>query len=188
MAMAVNQETYRRSLVADSAENARRLRELGRGLDDETLHRCPPAGGWSMGEVFEHLCIADDSYLERIRSLLARPDTARAPLGAVDWRPTFAGKLLADGLRGARRLPAPRIYRPGPTPRAGVVGEYLKRLAELDRMLDDAARLEWRRVRIGSPVLGLIRMNLGDCFTILVVHARRHIGQIERIGAAIGRG
>jgi hypothetical protein len=185
MAKGVNQEEYRRSLEADAAANAARLRELGSGLDEERLRRRPAEGGWSIAEVYEHLCISDDSYLDRLRSILARPDTPRAPLGTVDWRPSFAGGMLANGLRGERKLPAPRIYKPGPAPRPGVVGEYLKRQAELARMLDDAARLEWRRIRVGSPVLGLIRMNLGDCFTILVVHAARHIRQIERVRGVV---
>jgi hypothetical protein len=185
MADGVNQEEYRRALAADAAANAARLRELGSELDEDRLRRRPAEGGWSVGEVYEHLCVSDDSYLVRMRSILARPDTPRAPLGAVEWRPSLAGGMLANGLRGERKLPSPRAYKPGPTPRPNVVAEYLKRQTELARMLDDAARLEWRRIRLGSPVLGLIRMNLGDCFTILVVHAARHIRQIERVKAGL---
>jgi hypothetical protein len=32
----------------------------------------------------------------------------------------------------------------------------------------------------------LIRLNLGDCFMVGVAHARRHLGQIERIRAQPG--
>jgi hypothetical protein len=35
--------------------------------------------------------------------------------------------------------------------------------------------------RLSSPASRLIRMNLGDAFRILVVHGRRHLGQIERV-------
>jgi hypothetical protein len=44
-----------------------------------------------------------------------------------------------------------------------------------------AATLDWRRTRTTSPISPLIRLNLGDCFTILVVHAQRHLGQIDRL-------
>lgn len=186
MARGVNQEEYRRTLERDAAANATRLRELGASLDEARLHRRPARGGWSVAEVYEHLNIADESYLARIRDLVARPDAPRSPAGSVAWSPSFAGGILANGLRGERRLPAPKIYRPGPAPRPNVVGEYLGRLDELSRLLAAAAPLEWRRARTSSPVVGLIRMNLGDCFTILVVHAARHIRQIERVRAEVG--
>jgi hypothetical protein len=185
MTKGVSQEAHRRALAADAAANASRLQELGSGLADVDLGRRPPWGGWSVGEIYEHLCIADDGYLEQMRAILARPDTPRAPLGAVEWRPSIAGRLLADGLRGERKLPSPKSFRPGPSPRPDVVGEYLKRVAELRRMLEESARLEWRRVRMRSPAFRLIPMNLGDAFTILVVHAARHVKQIERVRAAL---
>jgi hypothetical protein len=34
---------------------------------------------------------------------------------------------------------------------------------------------------MSSPVMPLLRMNLGDALTLLVVHAERHAGQIERV-------
>jgi hypothetical protein len=45
--------------------------------------------------------------------------------------------------------------------------------------------MDWRRVRMRSPVAPLLRMNLGDALTVLVVHAERHAGQIERVKAAV---
>jgi hypothetical protein len=43
-------------------------------------------------------------------------------------------------------------------------------------------------VRFGSPVTALIRLNLGDGFLILVAHAERHFGQIDRAVAAAAAG
>jgi hypothetical protein len=36
------------------------------------------------------------------------------------------------------------------------------------------------RVMLTSPVMPLLRMNLGEAFEVAVVHAERHLGQIER--------
>jgi hypothetical protein len=36
------------------------------------------------------------------------------------------------------------------------------------------------KVRTHSPVRALIRLNLGDCHTILAVHAERHLEHIRR--------
>ena len=97
------------------------------------------------------------------------------------WRPSFMGRLLVHSLRSPRKLPAPRMYRPAPDPRARVVDQFMLRQRELVELLNASAGLDWRRVRTASPVSPLIRLNLGDCFTVLVVHAQRHLGQIERL-------
>lgn len=181
MSRSVNQEAYRRSLLGDAARNATRLRELGEGLDEATLMRRPAGGGWSIAEVYEHLCISDDSYLVPLRALVARTDLPRAAPGAVEWKPSIGGALLVRGLSGSMKLPAPRVYRPGPAPRPNVVADYLRRQEELTRLLDGSASLDWKRVRMRSPVSALVRLNLGDAYTVLVVHAARHTGQIERL-------
>jgi hypothetical protein len=36
-------------------------------------------------------------------------------------------------------------------------------------------------VRFRSPVTALLRLNLGDGFLILISHAERHFGQIDRV-------
>ncbi len=44
-----------------------------------------------------------------------------------------------------------------------------------------------RKLRMTSPVTPLVRrLNLGDAFVIIVVHAQRHMRQIERVIAAPG--
>ena len=52
--------------------------------------------------------------------------------------------------------------------------------------MDDAAGFDWRRLRMGSPIVPLpLKFNLGDVFFILVVHAERHARQMDRVVAAI---
>jgi hypothetical protein len=51
--------------------------------------------------------------------------------------------------------------------------------------MEEAASLDWRGLRIPPPVVPallqtVLRINLGDVFTIAVVHVKRHTGQIER--------
>ena len=73
---------------------------------------------------------------------------------------------------GAGRIAARR--RRGELPRAPA--------HHLDQLLDDATGFDWRRLRMSSPVVSLpIRFNLGDVFSILVVHAERHARQMERV-------
>lgn len=142
----------------------------------------PPTGGWSIAQVFEHLIIADTSYLPIMREL-----AIHGRRGDTPWRPTWAGKWLIKSLQptAVKKVPAPRIYRPAAEPRANVVEEYLKLRAQEIEIIEQAkiSGADLVRNRMGSPVFSLIRVNLGDAFMLLVVHTQRHLQQIARVRA-----
>jgi hypothetical protein len=172
-----------RSLVSH-----REIADLARPLDPEQLVRRPSSGGWSVGEVLEHLIIAEGAYEPVVESVLreARPD-ARAPLR--EWSPSFVGGLLTRALEGPRRIGAPKTIRPGATPRAGVVEKFLAQHSAFVTRLDAAESYDWRALTLRSPVVPpllrpLARMNLGDAFVVSVVHVERHTRQMERAIAA----
>jgi hypothetical protein len=141
-----------------------------------------------VGEVLEHLCVADEQYRKPLATLVAsaRPD-AGAP--ARDWKPSFFGKLIAGALARPAKMKSPGRFKPGGSPRNGVLEDFLARDTHLITMMDDTASLDWRRLRLASPALALpiIRLNLGDVFHIHVVHVRRHLGQMERVVSGMKR-
>jgi hypothetical protein len=142
----------------------------------------PPDGGWSVGQVFEHLCVANDDYLVTLRRVLANP-----PAGSQAerrWKPSLAGRLLVRSFESSRKLPTPKRWRPAPAPRPNVTREFLERQRELVELMERSMAFEWNRVRFASPVSPLIRMNVGDAFTILVTHAERHFRQLDRVRMA----
>ncbi len=134
--------------------------------------------------MLEHLIISADSYLGAIKALVKQNAGVTAN-GDAAWKATLAGGLLVWSFRSPRKLPAPRSYKPGPSPRPRVLEEFLQRQEEVGRLITDSAALDWRRLRMRSPVAPILRMNLGDALTILVTHAERHAGQIERALAAV---
>ena len=161
-----------------------RIAGLARGLDPERLVRRPADGGWSVGEVLEHLCVADEVYAKPLATLLHRAHVdAGAPMR--EWKPTLLGKFMAQMLEKPRRLKAPRALRPGPTPRNGVVEDFLTRDKRLRHRMDDSTSLDWQDLRLYPPSIPLpiLKLNVGDVFNIHVVHVRRHLAQMERIVA-----
>lgn len=142
----------------------------------------PPDGGWSVGQVFEHLCVANDDYLVTLRRVLADPPAGSR--AASRWKPSLTGRLLVRSFESSRKLPAPKRWRPAPAPRPNVVRELLARQRELVELIERSMAFEWNRVRLASPVSPLIRMNVGDAFAILVTHAERHFRQIDRVRRA----
>lgn len=182
------QRDLHQTLRARALATHAHIAELTRPLDQERLFRRPPDGGWSVGEVLEHLRVSSEAYGPLLLDVLrrARPDAA-APLR--EWRPTFFGGFLARSLAAPRKLPAPKKIRPGPSPRGGVVEQFLAQQLGLASRLDDAAGYDWNALTLRSPLVpALVRplatMNLGDAFSVEVVHAERHAKQMERVIAA----
>lgn len=184
MAAPVSQASYRDNLLRANRAVIDRIRTAAAPVSADVLPQRPRSGGWSIAEILEHLVISTDSYLDRLRPIVDGA-TSRTPFADVMWKPSFMGSLLVGSFRSPRRMRAPRIYRPGHTPRAQILEEFINRQMEVGRLITEGARLDWRRTRFRSPAIGLIRMNLGDAFTVPVVHAERHAAQIERVRATI---
>ena len=159
-----------------------RIVATARPLDPERFVRRPPDGGWSVGHVLEHLCVTSELYEPPLRALLraARPDAA-APLR--EWKPTLIGGFAVRMFERPTKLPTPKTMAPAASPRGGVLEAFLAHLDTQTRLLDEASSHDWRRLRMASPAVPIpIKVfNLGDVFSILVVHAERHTRQMERV-------
>ena len=179
--MGLNQEALRSRLSIEVDCASLDARQVAGDLDDAQLAWHPAAGGWSVGQTLEHLVLSHDSYLDRMRGLIYTRNAPHGENGQVEWEPTIFGWLLVASLRSKRRRAAPRIWTTGPEPRGGVLNAFLERQGTVMTFLKAAAALDWTRLRLRSPASRWIRINLGDAFTVLTVHAQRHIKQMERI-------
>jgi hypothetical protein len=162
-----------------------RIREAVSALSPDALARRPAHGGWSIAEVLEHLIVSTDSYLEAMRPLVQGIRGPRSSERTM-WKPSLMGGLLVWSFRSPRKLPAPKLYQPASSPRSRPLEEFVQRQEEVGQLLNEAGSLDWRAIRMRSPVTPLVRMNLGDAFTVLVSHTERHAGQIERLKSVTG--
>lgn len=184
--MQLPQRDLHQQLRAEITATRERLAAILKPLDSSKLNEHPEPEGWSVAQVLEHLCVADERYRQPLADLLRsnRPD-AGAP--AREWKPSLIGGLIAGSLLKPKPLKAPKVFRPGPTPRNGVVEELLSRELNFGKVMDDAASYDWRALRIKSPALPAWapKMNLGDGFRIHIVHLTRHSHQVERLVAQL---
>ena len=180
--MSMTQHELHRGLESQVEQTRHRIAELVRPVDLARLNEHPEPQGWSVAQVLEHLCVTDGAY-ESPLAVLLRGARADAGAPAREWRPSFLGKRIAGALENPRPLKAPRAFRPGPTPRNGVVEAFLMRESAFVRTMAEAASFDWRALRISSPALPswLPKLNLGDAFKIHAVHVSRHAKQIERL-------
>jgi hypothetical protein len=180
--MRLPQQDLYKQLRAESIATRERIAAMVRPLDPSKLNEHPEPKGWSVGQVLEHLVVADELYDEPVAALMrsSRPDPG-AP--TREWKSSFIGGLIAGSLLNPKPLKGPKVFRPGPTPRNGVVEALLGRELKFVQAMDAAASYDWHALRIGSPALPswAPKMNLGDGFRIHVVHVTRHSRQIARL-------
>ncbi len=183
------QRDLQQSLRTRTLATHERIASIARPLDPEQLNRRPPDGGWSVGQVLEHLCRATEVYEKPLQMLLreARVDAAAA---AREWSPSLFGRLLVNSLAAPRKLPATKGISPSATPRPGVLEAFLAMQSTLASRIAETGTYDWRALRMSSQVVPrvlrpIVRLNLGDVFSIFVVHAERHTRQMERVIATL---
>ncbi|HEY2805619.1 MAG TPA: DinB family protein [Gemmatimonadales bacterium] len=177
----MNQEALRSRLLIELDCVSLDAVAVAKELDSSQLGWRPPGGGWGIGQLLEHLILANDCYLGMLRPRIYARNAPHSEQGTAFWEPSIAGWLLVAGLRSKRRLPAPKPFAVGPTAREKVLDEFLVRQQQTMTFLRATAALDWTRLRMTSPVNKLVRINLGDAFSIMTVHAQRHIKQMEKI-------
>jgi hypothetical protein len=157
-------------------------RQAAGELSSSSLLRRPSWGGWSVGEVFEHLCVTDGLYEAPLRALLTAERERTTPRHSNAWRPTIWGRLLLWSLNPAntRKSQAPPAFRIGDAPRARVVAAWLSQVETTRALMREADGLDLRRLKLSSPAARVIRLNAGDAFAVLAMHAERHMGQVRR--------
>jgi hypothetical protein len=166
------------------ARTSARTISLTEGLSDAQLRQRPADGGWSINQVFEHLVLTGEVYLVGINAAIAAAKpTACPPI----WKPTWVGWLLATAVspQASRKLSAPKRMQPGSVTRPNVVAAYSAETVRIASLLGRATALDLNRVRIASPILRIIRLNLGDCFEVNIQHGTRHLDQVARVRTEI---
>ncbi len=165
--------------LSRSADSARRVAAQ---VPHDALQRRPSWGGWSAAEVFEHLCVTDGLYEAPLRALVETERRRPVPRTAAAWRPTIWGRLLLWSLNPAnrRKSQAPPVFRPGTATRPNVIDAWLRQVDVTRAVLQDADGLDLRVLKLSSPAARLIRLNAGDAFAVLAVHAERHLDQVHR--------
>ena len=151
-------------------------------LPGSTLAQRPSWGGWSVAEVFEHLCVTDGLYEAPLRALIAAERARSAPRQSEMWTPTIWGRLLLWALNpsNTRKTKAPPAFQPRTEPRPRVVDAWLAQVECTRALMQDADGLDLRAMKLSSPAAKIIRLNLGDAFAVTAVHAERHMAQVRR--------
>lgn len=143
----------------------------------EDLNRTANPDEWSVAQIFEHMRLGHQLYVDTIRSAL---DAATPVAASGDVRFTWLGKLIAREAGPSGRAAPPRVMLPGAGPfGADVIEHWTLCQSQIAALAQRAADYDVSAIRVRNPIIRFIPMNLADCFAIVLGHTERHVAQIE---------
>lgn len=190
----------------------RRTLGMAEGLSDERLARRPGDGGWSVGEVLDHLVLAEEVYRGDIERLIALRRAGRRPVIRRTFREldvsilfiprqllplleipfsvagAFVPRSVREGLARSRWLPVQNPTRAEPRhgrPGADLMRELQESFAVTERLFAGADDVEWDGMTISHPLLGT--NDVPALLRLMDRHEQRHQDQIRDVLAAMGR-
>jgi hypothetical protein len=154
-------------------------------LSDKQLNWKKDSFSWSILETLCHLNEYANYYHEVIARRIAKtrfrePSAffTSSPLGRATW----SSMKLGNARNIKRKLRSPKMYNPlinKDILNDNAIDSFLKQHLFLIHLLEQAAHVNLRKVRIPTFISPLIRLRLGDVFMFIVYHNERHLQQIR---------
>ncbi len=179
------------SALDDWTTELDRQREVIRSLaelDAVSFNWRPAPKKWSIGENVEHLSLTVGPYLERIEPAI-REGPAAGRTGPGPWK---RGLLVNWFVRSMEppvkmRFPTAPMLVPGSDLNPGdTTGQLLRLMGDLTEAIASMKGLDLGRCTFRSPILALLKLDLGSGVDLLVTHNRRHLWAIDQIRQAPG--
>ena len=151
-------------------------------LSLEQINWRPSGDGWSVGQCFEHLIIANEMFygeLDKIADGTRRNSTLEklSPLSG------FFGNLMIKSLKKDERkykAPSKNILPPSEID-PNIIELFAAHQAEMIGKIELTSNADCRKTIVTSPFMKFMTYRLEDGFNIIVEHERRHLRQAERV-------
>lgn len=168
----------------DAAEADARV--LVAGLTEAHATWRAEPGSWSVAECLDHLATANRVYIGAMAAP-ARRARERGWLRRGPAAPGIVGRWFIRSLEPpvTRRMNAPRVIRPRPSPPLGeAVAAFLAAQNEVRAFLRATADLDLAHVHFPNPFVKGVRFSLATGLHVITAHERRHLWQAWRVRKA----
>ena len=173
---------YRRFLKDEFDRQESYANAMLSGLDSEQLDWKPDEESWSVREIVEHLRLTNEAYLSEVSMAVRRSDMTE-PEGQEYVTPKLAQRFInAVGPNGNDKTPVPKVLVPHSehTPE-NTLELFLKHYTAVQEFMIEATMTDLVRTKLKSPIMPILKFQLGDAFKIILMHNERHLKQIERL-------
>ena len=156
-------------------------------FSESQLNWRPNSMSWNCLEVLAHLNEYATFYNQAISERIAKTKFTEpketfvsSPLGRSAWR----SMKLGNARNIKRKFKAPKSYNPTLHPELvseNEVGLFLTNQTELITILDEAKKVNLRKVKVPISISKIVRLRLGDALMFVIYHNERHIEQLKSI-------
>jgi DinB family protein len=163
-----------------------RAKELVIGLNLEQLNWQPGPGVWSIGQCFEHLCMANEVYLPAISSSLEGKPISTVQEIIPGWFGRWFISNYIEPSPQSKHAHAPKKIVPGARVEPSVLHRFLRSNQAARELVRHACNYDVNRIRFRNPFIPVLRFTVGTGFEIVSRHERRHLLQAERAKRSSG--
>jgi hypothetical protein len=163
--------------------NIRSLKQKIAGLSENQLRWKPNEHTWSLLEIAAHLNEYARFYHEAFHRRIGKTrfrepkdNFVSSPLGRSAW----VSMKLGNARNVKRKFNAPKGYNPTTTPElvtGNDVNTLLSGQHELLEILNLAATVNIRKVKVPISISKIVRLRLGDALLFVAYHNERHVEQ-----------
>lgn len=163
------------------------MAKYGRKMSDAQLAWVPNPGIWSVAQIIAHVNEYGKYYhpafikkIENTRFTSTKEAFISSPLGRSAWKSMKLGRL--NNIK--RKFRAQKGNNPSHDPTL-VTGKevetFIQQQEEFLTIIDKAATVNLRRVKIPISISKIVRLRLGDALLFVTYHNQRHIQQVTNL-------
>ena len=151
----------------------------------------PKPGAWSVAECLDHLLTTHRLYLGSVERSLAKASEPAAADAAFESGRLASWFIRSLGPDSSRRMKTPEMFKPAGVGLEGeadprVVRRFAAQQRQIMSVIEKSREVDLERVKVASPVSGLLRFRLGDALRLMVEHNKRHLKQADAVVASAG--
>jgi len=153
----------------------KRAKDAISGHSEAQLNQRPDPKTWSCAEIFDHLLVSNDSYIESMRQAISN-----GAKGDPEVSYSFMGRMIikAAGPEGNAPVPSAMVPRASTFP-STVVDDWSAQMSKLSALAEAANGADLVAARFPNPFAKFMRLRVTDAFEIIAQHGERHVRQIE---------
>ena len=152
-------------------------------MNDDSVNRPSPTGGWSVAQCLEHLALMNEFYLRGWQQ--AVQDAAKAQRGPFNGlRPTVVGRWFARSLEPPVKMKTKAIAEVIPGARLSrdaVLQRYKASHDGYRHLVRSAAAIDVNRIVRPNAIVNKVKMRLSTVLLVIPAHDRRHLWQAANV-------
>lgn len=173
----------------DFRNNRSTARNLFSTLTPQEFNWSPKKDCWSIAQCLTHLIISSKLYSSAILNAVSTADPARkGDPGPYQYGLFSRMMIKALDPTNRRTYKAPRKFAPPfiHYPVDSVIADFESSGGRWEECLKFSTGLNLAKVKVTSPVMPLLRFQLGATFAMMVMHERRHLLQAQTVTTTAG--